>query len=62
MKYVELHSFNKVMAKGDYSSKYGGSRSGYEKGKKEANESLLNKVIDVISKIADAIIASKKQS
>ncbi|RAI84187.1 hypothetical protein [Algoriphagus yeomjeoni] len=50
-----------VMAKGDYSSKWGGSRNGYEKGKKDANDSMINKVIDIIGKIADAFFEARKK-
>jgi hypothetical protein len=50
-----------VMAKNDYSSKWGGSRNGYEKGKKDANDSMINKVIDIIDKIADAFIEAGKK-
>lgn len=49
------------MAKGDYSSKWGGSKNAYDKGQKDANDSFINKVIDVTSKISDAVIENKKK-
>jgi hypothetical protein len=49
------------MAKGDYSSKYGGSRSGYDKGTKDANDSMINRVINIIGKIADAFVEAGKK-
>jgi hypothetical protein len=54
---------NKIMGKGDYSGpKYGGSRSGWEKGYKDAkNESLWNSLLKVLSEIAKAISENKKK-
>ena len=50
------------MAKGDYNCpNYGGSRSGWEKGYKDAkNESFLGSLLKVISFIAKAISENKK--
>lgn len=49
------------MAKGDYSSQYGGSKNGYEKGKKDANDSFIKKVVDILGKLAEAFVESKKK-
>lgn len=51
------------MAKGDYNGpKYGGSRSGWEKGYRDAkNESIWNSLLKALSEIAKAISESKKK-
>lgn len=50
------------MAKGDYSGpKFGGSRSGWEKGYNDAkNESFWGSLIKVLSDIAKALSENKK--
>lgn len=49
------------MAKGDYSSKWGGSRNAYEKGKKDANESMINRVIVFFEKVLEEYIKATKE-
>lgn len=45
------------MAKGDYLAKFGGSKSGYEKGKKDTQKSLLMQLGNALLKL---LTASKK--
>lgn len=50
------------MAKGNYKKEFGGSKSGYDKGYKDAkNESIWNSLIKALSEIAKAISENKKK-
>lgn len=49
------------MAKGDYSSKWGGSRNAYEKGQRDSKYTFWNQLIEVIGDIAKAVSETKKR-
>jgi hypothetical protein len=48
------------MAKGDYRSKYGGSRSGYEKGVKDTLKIVGSILLSVSTVVVGILMAKKK--
>ncbi|WP_268035064.1 hypothetical protein [Algoriphagus sp. PAP.12] len=60
-KWTMTKTKSKKMAKGDYSSKWGGSRNAYEKGQRDSKYTFFNRLIDVIGDIAKAVSESNKR-